>query len=117
VIVDRGPAGEDPARLIGYKRGAKGWVPLPPDEQGRLNLTPVGLLLGVVDDHPWFYDVTTGQRLPDRTELTAALAEAEARAQREEARARAEAQARESLEQRLRELEAQLHRQDDQPKS
>jgi Uma2 family endonuclease len=41
IIVDRGPEGEDPVQLIGYQRGPTDWLPLLPDTQGRLELTPV----------------------------------------------------------------------------
>ena len=117
VILDRGPQGEDPARLLGYRRGPTGWLPMTPDAQGHLDLAPVRLRLGIENDHPWLYDAATGQRLPDYTELTQTLtdtqvranAEAEARAAAE-ARARDEAQARAALEQRLRELEDLLRR-------
>jgi colicin import membrane protein len=137
VIVDRGPEGDGPPQLRGRQRGRKNWRPLPLDEQGRLDLSPVPLWLGVEDDQVWLYD-ETGRRLPDPATLRKALAEAEENVQREtkarekaerkargakakvrqeaaaraeaEARARAEAEARAALEQRLRELEEQLRR-------
>jgi Uma2 family endonuclease len=143
VLVDRGPQGKDPVRLKGYQRGPQGWLEVPPDAQGRLSLAPVGLLLGIEDDRPWLYDAATGQRLPDRSELAQARADAEAKAREEaqaradaevkardaeakardaeakardaEAKARDEAQARAALEKQLRELEDQLHRQRGQP--
>jgi colicin import membrane protein len=125
VIVDRGPEGEDPVRLLGYQRGPTDWLPLPPDAQGRLDLAPVGLSMGIEDDRPWFYDAVTGVREPDRPEWRQTLAEARERAQdaevraqdattratRAEARAQAEAQARMALEARVRALEEQLQRQ------
>jgi colicin import membrane protein len=86
-IVDRGPDGDDPPRLLGYQRGPQGWLELPLDAQGRLDLAPVPLLLGLEGDRPRLYDVATAQMLPDRTELTQALAETEA------ARAKAERKA------------------------
>ena len=64
VIVDRGPEGEDSVRLIGYQRGPTDWLPLPPDAQGRLDLAPAGLSMGLEDDRPWFYDAVTGVRNP-----------------------------------------------------
>jgi len=125
VIVDRGPGGEDPVRLLGFQRGATDWLPLPPDAQGRLNLAPVGLCMGVEDDRPWLYDAVTGAREPDRPEWRHALTEArermqdaetraqdaEARAVEAEGRAQAEAQARMALEARVRALEEHLRRQ------
>ena len=81
VIVDRGPEGEDPVRLLGYQRGPTGWLPLPPDAQGRLDLAPVGLSIGLEDGRPWFYDTVTGVREPDRPEWRQMLVEARERAQ------------------------------------
>jgi hypothetical protein len=118
VIVDRGPEGEDPVQLMGYQRGPSGWLPLSPDTQGRLNLAPVGLSIGIEDGRPWFYDAVTGVREPDRPEWRQTLAEAreraqdaEVRAQAAAVRARAEARARRALEARVRALEEQLQRQ------
>jgi colicin import membrane protein len=132
VIVDRGPDGEDPVRLIGYQRGPTDWLPFSPDAEGRLDLAPVGLFMGIEDDRPWFYDTVTGEKEPDRPEWRQALAEARERAQdaevraqdaevraqdaatratRAEATAQAEAQARMALEARLRALEEQVRRQ------
>jgi hypothetical protein len=139
VIVDRGPRNTDPARLLGYERGRRGWRRLRPDAQGRMDLAPVGMHLGIADDRPWLYDAVTGVRAPDRMEWQQTLeaeaqarAAAEARAQEEaqaraaaearaeeeaqaraaaEARAEEEAQARVALEARLQALEAQLRQQ------
>jgi colicin import membrane protein len=131
VIVDRGPEGEDPVRLLGFQRGTTDWLPLPTDAQGRLNLTPVGLCMGVEDDRPWLYDAVTGAREPDRPEWRHALTEArermqdaetraqdaetraqdaETRAAEAESRAQTEAQARMALEARVRALEEHLQR-------
>ena len=103
VIVDRGPQGDDPVRLLGYQRGPGGWLPLLPDAQGRLDLAPVGLLLGSAEDRPWLYDAVTGRREPDHTEWRQVLADTESRAHDE-------AQARIALEERLRALEEELRR-------
>ncbi len=140
VIVDRGPANADPVRLLGYQRGPTDWLPLSPTAQGRLDLAPVALQLGIEEERPWLYDTTTGARLPDCTEWQQTLSQAQtraheaenraheaesraheaaARAQAEvqarlaaEARAAAEAQARLALEARLRALEEQQRGQD-----
>jgi colicin import membrane protein len=87
VIVDRGPEGDDPVRLIGYQRGPAGWLPLPPDAQGCLDLAPIGLLIGIEDGRPWLYDAVTGVREPDRPEWRQTLAEARERIQDAEVRA------------------------------
>ena len=134
VIVDRGPQGDDSVRLLGYQRSTRGWRRLRLDAQGRLDLAPVGLRLGIADDRPWLYDAVTGVRAPDRVEWQQTLVAAEARAQEEaharlaaetraqeeaharlaaEARAQEEAQARAALEARLQALEAQLRQQRD----
>jgi hypothetical protein len=122
VIIDRGPAGEAPPRLLGFQRGPTDWVPLPPDAQGRIPLGPVGLALGIADGRPWLYDMVTGEREPDRLELSQALAvarasmqataaqvqKAEARAQDAERRLQDAAQERQQLAAHVRALEEQL---------
>ena len=86
VILDRGWRGTDPPRLLGYQRGTHGWLTLPPDARGRLDLAPVGVLLGLEGDRPCLYTARTGERLRN-------LEEAEDKIQ-EEAQARADAEAR-----------------------
>ena len=127
VLIDRGPRGDAPVQLIGYQRGTRGWRRLRPDAQGRLDLAPVSMVLGVADERPWLYDAVTGVRAPDHMEWQHLLSTtetrataAEARSQEEaqarvaaEARAQEEAQARAALEARVRALEAQLRRQQD----
>ena len=105
----------DPVRLLGYQRGPRGWRRLRLNAQGRLDLAPIGMLLGSADDRPWLYDTVTGIRAPDRTEWQHVLTATETRAQEAETRARAaetraqeEAQARAALEARVQALEAQL---------
>jgi len=94
VIVDRGPTGEGPARIIGRRRTATGWERLPLDPQGRLNLAPVPLLLGIEDELTWLYDRITGERLLDPVENPLALREARAQAEEAlQARKKAEAAA------------------------
>jgi hypothetical protein len=76
--------------------------------------------LGLEGERPWLYDAVTDARAPDHMEwqhlLTATetrATAAEARATAAEARAQEEAQARATLEARMRALEAQLQRQQD----
>jgi colicin import membrane protein len=118
VLIDRGPQNSDPVRLFGYQRGPRGWRRLRPDAHGRLDLAPVGMLLGSADDRPWLYDTVTGVRAPDRTEWQHVLTVTETRAQKAETRAQEagtraqeEVQARAALEARVQALEAQLRRQ------
>jgi len=133
VIVDRGPEGQDPARLIGYERTPQGWQPITADAQGRLSLAPVPLLLGTDEaNNAWLYDAVTGERLRDHTEAETKAREeekarkkAEAKAKRAETKARKEAEARKKLEaeakeaaeaqaalkKQVRELEKQLRQQ------
>jgi Uma2 family endonuclease len=91
VIVDRGPEGTDPPRLIGYRRGPRGWQTLPPDARSWLDLSPVRVFLGLEGDRPWLYDSATAERLPDLTTATIAKEDAEAKT-RQEAKARADAE-------------------------
>src|SRR5579871_2391316 len=94
VTVDRGPKGEDPVRLHVRHWSPDGWIDVSPDAQGRYELGPVGLRIGIEDGRVWLYDAATGVRLPDASELQAARDDAEARAEKAQAQAEAEAQAR-----------------------
>ena len=107
VLVDRGPRGEAPAQLRGYERDPGGWQPAAVDAQGRLSLALLPLLLGLEGARPWLYEAATGRRLPDLTEVVRGLTDAEAKT-------RDAAEARAALEERLRDLEEQLRRQQDQ---
>jgi Uma2 family endonuclease len=94
VIVDRGPDGDDPPRLLGFRRGAKDWLSLLLDGQGRVDLDPIPLQLGLEGDRPRLYDPATGLSLPDLTEATLARTEAEQSAlQEKQARVKAEKKA------------------------
>lgn len=95
VIVDQEEL-EAPHRLLGYQRGPRKFEAMPLDEQGRLRLESVGLLLGLRDDFPVFFDIATGEAIPDYAEMAQARQTAEA--------ALAAAQA------RIQELEAQVQR-------
>jgi Uma2 family endonuclease len=86
-IIDREVEG-GPRRLVGYRRGRGGYVTLPLDDQGRLPLKPVGLLLGLRDNEAVCYDAVTGQEIPDLAGMARALAEAQARIKELEARSR-----------------------------
>ncbi|HEX5270046.1 MAG TPA: Uma2 family endonuclease [Gemmataceae bacterium] len=124
IIVDRGPRGNRPARLIGRRRTARSWSLMRPDSRGRLSLTPIPLSIGIEDELTWFYDAD-GNRLPDPVDSLAAAREAEqkardeakarkkaeAKAKRAEKKAREVAAARAEMEQRVRELEEQVRRQ------
>ncbi len=105
VIVDRGWQGTDPPRLIGYQRGPQGWLRLPADPRGWLDLSPVSVFLGLEGDRAWLYHAATGTRLPDLTGATIAKENAEAKVRdaeeqirdaeekiRDEAKARADAE-------------------------
>lgn len=74
-------------RLLGYRRGRRGYERLPLDRQGRLWLEPVGLWLGQEDGRLVCYD-EQGDRLGDYTEVTQARAEAEQRVKELEAELR-----------------------------
>ncbi len=125
IIVDRGPKGDRPARIIARRRMRTGWKMLDLDPQGRLSLVPVPLLIGIEDGLTWLYDVATGERLADLEDFqkdmhaararieeeTEARMKAEAKAKRAESRARKAATERAEAEKRIRELEKQLRKQ------
>jgi Uma2 family endonuclease len=79
-IVDELPARGDRRRLrvLGYRRGQRGYQRLPLNPAGRLWLDPVGLWLGAEDGRAALYDAR-GRRIEDYTEVTRARATAEQR--------------------------------------
>lgn len=99
VIVDQEEEG-GPRRLVAYRRGRRQFATLPLDNQGRVPLEPVGLLLGLRNDRAICFDAATGEEIPDLTGMAQARdAEALARQQAEAALAAAQA--------RIQQLEAQ----------
>jgi Uma2 family endonuclease len=125
VIVDQySHRGGRKLRLLGYRRGKRGYEKLPLSPEDRLWLPPVELWLGIEDGRVVCY-TPQGERIGDYTEIDQARqaeaqarqaaeqqAQAEAQArQAAEQQARAEAEARAAAEERIRELEAQLRRQ------
>jgi Uma2 family endonuclease len=109
VIVDQECEGR-PRQVIGYRRGARKYLRLRSDRQGRLLLEPVRLLLGLKDERAKCWDADSEEEIGDLVAMaqardaTEAARAAEARAREAAEAALAEAQA------RLRELEAQLRR-------
>ena len=91
VILDR-EREDNPPRLIGYHWRPRRYVPLPPEDDGRLWLEPVGLYLGVRDGRVVAYDGDTGEELGDYTAVSAALAAEQQRADAEHERADGEKQ-------------------------
>jgi len=85
VLIDQEKS-EGPRRVIGYRRTARRYVPLPLDDQGRLLIEPVQVLLGLRDNEAVCWDAATGEELQDyaatnraRQAAEAALAAAQAR--------------------------------------
>lgn len=85
VIVDQ-EREDGPRQLIGYRRGARKYLRMRADRQGRLLLEPVRLLLGLRDGRAVCWDADTGKEIGDlmatareRDAAEAALAEAKAR--------------------------------------
>lgn len=104
-------------QLIGYRRGARKYLHLRLDRQGRLLLEPVRLLLGFRDERAVCWDADTGKEISDFI-TTAQARDAAEVARAAEARAREDAEAaRDAAEATLAEtqaclraLEAQLRR-------
>jgi colicin import membrane protein len=102
-IIDQEKEGA-PRRLLGYRRGARGYVQMRLDEHGRLPLKRVGLLLGLRDNKAVCWDADSGEEMLDLIGM------AEARKAETEARKAAEA-ALVAAQERIRELEAKARRQ------
>ncbi len=101
--------GVNTRRLLGYQLTSTGYVALPLNEHDRIWLASVRLWLGLHKNEPMCYD-ETGQPIQDYTTLTVTRAEAEERATEAEERAATEAQARIEAETRLRQLETEIRR-------
>lgn len=104
-LVDQERVGA-PRQVIGYRRGTRKYVPMPLDEQGRLLLDPVRLLLGLRDERAVCWDADSGEEIPDFMHMAQAREQAEA-ARLAEMRARQQAEtALADAQARIRELEA-----------
>ena len=124
IIVDQ-ERESSPRQVIGYRRGARKYLRMRLNRQGRLLLAPVRLLLGLHEERVLCWDADSGEEIGDLTAMAqsrdAAVAarDAEAQARQDAEAARdAETQAREVNEAalaqaraRIRELESQLRRQ------
>jgi Uma2 family endonuclease len=133
VIVDRTEARKRraPTQLRGYRAAPDGYVPLPPDEHGRLWLEPFRMWMGVGDDNQVVCFDEKGERILDGGEALQAWQAAKAKAAAAEkqtiaAKKRAdaakksaeaakkrteqEAQARREAEARVQALESELRR-------
>jgi Uma2 family endonuclease len=102
VIVDQECEGR-PRQVVGYRRGARRFLRMRPDRQGRLFLEAVRLLLGLQEERAVCWDADSGEEIGGLTAMAQAR-DAEVQARRAAEAALAEAQA------RLRALEAQLRR-------
>jgi hypothetical protein len=110
-----------PITVLGYRWTPEGYVFVPPDEQGRVWLEPVGLWLAGEQGHAVCYDAQgarildiaerdrLGQQAMARSEELGTLMEEAVRAHHEaDARAAAEAQARQAAEAQLADFAARL---------
>lgn len=108
VIVDQKRL-DGPRELLGYRWQPRGYERIPLDEQGRLLLEPLGLLLALGETRIQCFDALTGEELGDYSQVTRALAAAAAAARTSEERAQQEAEARRLAEQ-LAQAEAEARR-------
>jgi Uma2 family endonuclease len=116
VIVDH-EREDAPRQVRGYRYTRRRYVAEPLDDQGRLLLEPLGLLLRLRDERVICYDADTGEAMGDYQQQLEARQAAEKQTRRAQKAARqAQRAAREAeaacqaAEQRLRELEAELRR-------
>jgi colicin import membrane protein len=89
-------------RLLGYRRGPRGYRRMPLSADGRLWLEPLGMWLAIEGARVVCYDAA-GERLLEYAELEKARVAAEQQA-------RTEAEARVAAEAKMRDLEAELKR-------
>jgi Uma2 family endonuclease len=108
VIVDQEKE-NGPRKLIGYRRGKRGFVRLALDKQGRLPLEPVGLLLGLRDNRVVCFDTDTGEEIGDLTAMARQRDSAETARRAAEAARAAEAEARRATEIELAQALARIH--------
>jgi Uma2 family endonuclease len=89
IILDRRKQrGEYIDEIIGYRLDKEGqYLPLIPDEEGRVLCQSVGLWMGLEDGKVVMVDATTGERLPTSLELQQQLVETEQRLVETEQRA------------------------------
>jgi Uma2 family endonuclease len=113
VIIDRDTY-DGPVRLLGYQRNPKRYVPILPDDDGRLWLEPVGVWLAAKGNRVVCFD-ENDQELGDYATVSGQLREtsrraddAERRAEDAARRADEEARARAAAEERVKQLEEQL---------
>jgi Uma2 family endonuclease len=96
-------------RLVGYRRGAAGFEPLPPDARGWLWLAAVDLWLGLENGRPRLYE-SDGRPVPDYVEQAAQNAEQAALIAAQAARNAEQAALIAAQAARLAEVEAELRR-------
>jgi Uma2 family endonuclease len=81
VIVDQ-EREDGPRHVLCYRNTPQGYTPVPLDQNGRLPLEPLGLSLGLRDDHVVCYEATTGEEIGDYTQVDQARRAAEQRIQK-----------------------------------
>lgn len=100
VIVDQARP-DGPRQLIGYRRGARKYLRMRADGQGRLLLEPLRLWLGLRDERAVCWDADTDKEIDDWATTVQALREAQAALS-------AQTQERRSVEAALRQTQAAL---------
>jgi Uma2 family endonuclease len=93
VIVDANEPDDGPRtlRLVAYRHGSQRYEPMPLDDQGRVELLGLGLLLGTCGERIALYDAETGEEVGEYDAVTEVL-EARTAALEAEIAARAEAE-------------------------
>ena len=75
VIVDQEEE-DGPRHLVGYRHAKKEYESLTPDDQGRLHMESVGLLIGLRDERVVCWDDRTGEELENFTAVSRARQQA-----------------------------------------
>jgi hypothetical protein len=76
VIIDQEKE-KGPRLLRAYRRKPDRYVEIESDDRERIEVPPLGLMLGMRDNHVVCYDLRTGRELGDYTGITRALEESE----------------------------------------
>jgi DNA-directed RNA polymerase specialized sigma24 family protein len=102
IILDRRPQrGELIDEVIGYRLEEGSYVPITPDEEGRIGCPTIGVKVGLVEGQVKLWEAETGEPLLSSQEIEAQARQEAQRAEQAELRTQQERQARQEAIPRL----------------